>query len=165
MTLWLLLRAFAAGCTAMTGVEAVSNGVSAFKDPTVKYAHRTLAAICVVLGLLLLGIAYLARTYGVIAMDQTKDGYQSVLSQLVGAVWGRGWLYYVTIGSVLAVLCLSANTSFVGFPRLCRQVASDGYLPKAFALPGGGSSTRWACCSWPRAPAGCWCCSAASPTG
>jgi len=136
VTAWLLLRAFAAGCTAMTGVEAVSNGVGAFKEPTVKYAHRTLAAICIVLGLLLLGVAYLARSYGVTAMDQTSDGYQSVLSQLVGAVWGRNWLYYVTIGSVLAVLCLSANTSFVGFPRLCRLVASDGYLPKAFAVPG-----------------------------
>jgi hypothetical protein len=120
----------------MTGVEAVSNGVGAFKEPTVKHAHRTLAAICIVLGLLLLGIAYLARSYGVTAMDQTADDYQSVLSQLVGAVWGRDWLYYVTIGSVLAVLCLSANTSFVGFPRLCRLVASDGYLPKAFAVPG-----------------------------
>ncbi len=136
VTLWLVLRAFAAGCTAMTGVEAVSNGVGAFKEPTVKHAHRTLAAICLVLGILLLGIAYLARSYGVGAMDQTADDYQSVLSQLVGAVWGRGWLYYVTIGSVLAVLCLSANTSFVGFPRLCRLVASDGYLPKAFAIPG-----------------------------
>ena len=136
LTIWLVLRAFAAGCTAMTGVEAVSNGVSAFKDPAVKHAHRTLAIICGVLGLLLLGIAYLARSYGVTAMDQTADEYQSVVSQLVGAVWGRGWLYYVTIASVLAVLCLSANTSFVGFPRLCRLVASDGYLPKAFALPG-----------------------------
>ena len=136
VTLWLLLRAFAAGCTAMTGVEAVSNGVSAFKEPRTLHAHRTLTAIVVVLGLLLLGIAYVARVYGVMAMDQTKDGYQSVLSQLVAAVWGRGWFYYVTIGSVLAVLCLSANTSFVGFPRLCRQVASDSYLPKAFALPG-----------------------------
>ena len=136
VTLWLVLRAFAAGCTAMTGVEAVSNGVSAFKEPTVTYAHRTLAIIVAVLGLLLLGIAYLAHVYGVMAMDETKEGYQSVLSQLVGAVWGRGWLYYVTIGAVLAVLCLSANTSFVGFPRLCRQVASDGYLPRAFAIPG-----------------------------
>jgi amino acid transporter len=93
MTLWLLLRAFAAGCTAMTGVEAVSNGVSAFKDPTVTYAHRTLAAIVVVLGLLLFSIAYLARSYGVMAMDQTKEGYQSVLSQLAAAIWGHGWLY------------------------------------------------------------------------
>jgi len=136
VTVWLVLRAFAAGCTAMTGVEAVSNGVGAFKEPTVKYAHRTLAAICLVLGLLLLGIAYLARSYGVTAMDQTHEGYQSVVSQLVAAVWGRDWLYYVTIGSVLAVLCLSANTSFVGFPRLCRLVASDGYLPKAFEVAG-----------------------------
>jgi amino acid transporter len=135
-TLWLMLRAFAAGCTAMTGVEAVSNGVSAFKEPRTRHAHRTLTAIVVVLGLLLLGIAYVARAYGVMAMDETKPGYQSVLSQLVAAVHGRGWLYYVTIGSVLAVLCLSANTSFVGFPRLCRQVAHDGFLPKAFVVPG-----------------------------
>ena len=133
---WLVLRAFASGCTAMTGVEAVSNGVSAFRDPAVRYAHRTLAVIVVVLALLLAGIAVVARAYGVAAMDETQDGYQSVLSQLVGAVWGRGWFYYVTIGSVLAVLCLSANTSFVGFPRLCRQVAHDGYLPHAFAIPG-----------------------------
>ncbi len=136
ITLWLLLRAFAAGCTAMTGVEAVSNGVSAFRDPTVKYAHRTLAAIVGVLGLLLAGIAYLAHGYGIMAMDENQPGYQSVISQLVAAVTGRGWLYYVTIASVLSVLSLSANTSFVGFPRLCRGVAADGYLPKAFAVSG-----------------------------
>jgi amino acid transporter len=136
LTAWLVLRAFAAGCTAMTGVEAVGNGVGAFKEPTVKYAHRTLAAICAVLGVLLLGIAYLAQAYGILPMDQNAEGYQSVASQLVGAVWGRDWVYFLTIGSLLAVLCLSANTSFVGFPRLCRLVASDGYLPKAFALPG-----------------------------
>ncbi len=136
VSIWLLLRAFAAGCTAMTGVEAVSNGVGAFKEPRTRHAHRTLTAIVVVLGLLLLSIAHLARVYGVMAMDQTKPGYQSVLSQLVAAVAGRGWFYYVTIGSVLAVLCLSANTSFVGFPRLCRQVAHDEFLPRAFAVPG-----------------------------
>ena len=69
-------------------------------------------------------------------MDQTARDYQSVISQLVAAVWGRGWVYYITIASVLAVLALSANTSFIGFPRLCRQVAGDSYLPKAFAIPG-----------------------------
>jgi amino acid transporter len=90
VTLWLVLRAFAAGCTAMTGVEAVSNGVGAFREPTVRYAHRTLAAICAVLALLLFGIAYLADRYHVLAMDQTAANYQSVLSQLIGAVWGRG---------------------------------------------------------------------------
>jgi amino acid transporter len=136
VTLWLLLRAFASGCTAMTGVEAVSNGVSAFREPKVRHAHGTLAAIVVILGLLLLGIAQIAQAYGIMAMDQTKEGYQSVLSQIVGAVYGRGWFYYVTIGSVLAVLCLSANTSFVDFPRLCHLVAEDGFLPRPFAVAG-----------------------------
>ena len=136
VSVWLLLRAFASGCTAMTGVEAVSNGVSAFRDPTVTYAHRTLTAIVVLLGLLLAGIAYLANAYHTMAMDQTQAGYQSLLSQLSAAVWGHGVLYFVAMGSVLAVLCLSANTSFAGFPRLCRQVARDEYLPRAFALPG-----------------------------
>ena len=131
-----LLRAFASGCTAMTGVEAVSNGVSAFREPTVRNAHGTLTVIVVVLGVLLLGIGQIAYAYGIGAMDQTKEGYQSVLSQVVGAVDGRGWLYYVTIGSVLAVLCLSANTSFVGFPRLCHLVAADGFLPRPFAVAG-----------------------------
>ena len=136
LTFWLLLRAFAAGCTAMTGVEAVSNGVSAFREPRTRAAHGTLAAIVGVLALLLGGVALLCQRYGVAAMDQTQPGYQSVLSQLTAAAVGRGWLYSVTIAAVLAVLCLSANTSFVGFPRLCRQVAQGGYLPTAFAVPG-----------------------------
>lgn len=131
--IWLLLRAFAAGCTAMTGVEAVSNGVNAFKEPVVKEAQRTLTAICLILGLLLAGIAAVAGGYGIGAMDQTQAGYQSVLSQLVGAIIGRGPVYYVAMASLLAVLCLSANTSFVGFPRVCNLVASDDYLPRAFA--------------------------------
>ncbi len=132
--LWLLLRAFAAGCTAMTGVEAVSNGVSTFREPVVKQAHRTLTVICVSLGLLLAGIAVVARSYGLAAMDQTQSGYQSVLSQLAGAVAGHGVIYYAAMASVLAVLCLSANTSFVAFPRLSRLVALDDYLPRAFAV-------------------------------
>ena len=134
--LWLFLRAFASGCTAMTGVEAVSNGVSAFREPVVKRAHNTLTVIVVTLGFLLIGIGYLARAYGIAAMDQTADGYQSVLSQLVGAVAGRGWFYDVAIGSLLCILCLSANTSFVDFPRLCRLVAKDGFLPRPFAVAG-----------------------------
>jgi amino acid transporter len=134
--LWLLLRSFASGCTAMTGVEAVSNGVSAFKEPRVKNAHRTLTAIVTILALLLGGIAYLAHAYNIAAMDQNDPGYQSVLSQLVAAVVGRGWFYYVTIASILAVLCLSANTSFVDFPRLCRLIAKDDFLPNYFAAIG-----------------------------
>jgi amino acid transporter len=136
VTWWLLLRAFASGCTAMTGVEAVSNGVDAFREPTVRYAHRTLLSIVLILGFLLAVIAYLAHAYHIGAMNQTQPNYQSVLSQLAGAIVGRGAIYFVAIGSLLAVLCLSANASFVGFPRLCRLVAQDAYLPRAFAIPG-----------------------------
>ncbi len=120
----------------MTGVEAVGNGVSAFRDPTVRHAHRTLTGIVLILGLLLAVISYLAPVYGVGAIDQTQPGYQSVLSQLAGAIVGRGVIYFIAIGSVLAVLCLSANTSFVDFPRVCRLVARDSYLPRSFAMPG-----------------------------
>jgi hypothetical protein len=90
----------------------------------------------VILGLLLIAIAHLATAYSIGAMDQTQAGYQSVLSQLCGAVVGRGVFYYVAIGSLLCVLALSANTSFVGFPRLCRTVAEDGFLPIPFAIAG-----------------------------
>ena len=130
---WLLVRAFAAGCTAMTGVEAVSNGVSAFREPVVREARRTLTVICAALALLLAGVALAAAHYQVGAMDQTRGDYQSVLSQLAGAAVGRGALYHVAMVSLLAVLCLSANTSFVGFPRMCQLVARDGYLPRPFA--------------------------------
>jgi len=135
-SLWILMRSFASGCTAMTGVEAVSNGVKYFKKPTVPNAQRTLTAIVAILGLLLGGIAYLARAYHIGAMDQEKPGYQSVLSQLVAAVAGRGVIYYVTIASVLAVLALSANTSFADFPRLCRIISEDGFLPRSFGTVG-----------------------------
>ena len=134
--LWLMLRAFASGCTAMTGVEAVSNCVDGFREPRVNNARWTLAIIVVILGILLGGIAYLATSYGIMAMDQMQPGYQSVLSQLVGAVAGRGTFYYVAIASALGILCLSANTSFVGFPRMCRLVAQDEFLPRPFATAG-----------------------------
>ena len=136
VSLLLLMHAFASGCTAMTGVEAVSNGMTAFKDPAVRHGRRTLAAICLIPGLLIGGIAFLSARYRIGAMDQEKDGYQSVLSQLAHAVVGDGICYYVAIGSLLCVLALSANTSFVDFPRLCRMVAEDGYLPRPFAMVG-----------------------------
>jgi amino acid transporter len=134
--LWILMRAFASGCTAMTGVEAVSNGVSAFREPTVPHARRTLTAIIAILAVMLAGIAYLCRAYGIAATEPGRAGYQSIISQLVAAVIGRGVFYYVTIGSVLGVLALSANTGFADFPRLCRVIAQDGYLPGGFAHRG-----------------------------
>jgi amino acid transporter len=133
---WIVLRAFASGCTAMTGVEAVSNGVSAFREPAVRNARRTLSAIIGILVVLLAGIAYLAQTYHIGATEPGVEGYQSVLSQLVAAVVGTGPFYYVCIGSILAVLALSANTGFADFPRLCRLIAQDGFLPRVFASRG-----------------------------
>jgi amino acid transporter len=135
-SVWVLLQAFANGCTAMTGVEAVSNGVRAFREPTVRNAQRTLTVIIGLLIVLLAGIAYLVRAYGIAATDPGKSGYQSVLSMLVAAVAGRGWFYYVTIGSILVILSLSANTAFADFPRLCRAVAQNNFLPHSFGFRG-----------------------------
>lgn len=133
---WLLLQSFSSGCTAMTGVEAVSNGVRAFREPKVQTAQRTLTAIIALLVLMLGGIAYLVRAYHIAATDPGLTGYQSVLSMIVAAVAGRGPFYFITIGSVLVVLCLSANTAFADFPRLCRAIALNGYLPDGFRLRG-----------------------------
>jgi amino acid transporter len=133
LSTWLLLQSFSNGCTAMTGVEAVSNGVRAFREPVVKTAQRTLAVIITILAVLLAGIAYLVRAYRIGATDPGAPGYESVLSQLVGAVAGRNAFYYVTMASILLVLALSANTAFADFPRVCRALAQDGYLPHLFA--------------------------------
>ena len=135
-SIWMLLQVFSNGCTAMTGVEAVSNGVRAFREPTVKNAQRTLTVIIGLLIVMLAGIAYLVRAYGIAATDPGAPGYQSVLSMLVAAVAGRGWFYYLTIGTVLVVLSLSANTAFADFPRLCKAVAQNSYLPHSFAYRG-----------------------------
>jgi amino acid transporter len=133
---WMLLKAFASGCAAMTGVEAVSNGVMAFGEPRVKRAQRTLTIIIGILMVLLFGIAYLAKTYQVMPMDPDAKGYQSLLSLLVTVVFGRGWFYYLTMGSVLLALALSANTAFADFPRLTRAIAMHDYLPHVFILRG-----------------------------
>jgi amino acid transporter len=136
VSMWLLLQVFSNGCTAMTGVEAVSNGVRAFREPTVRNSQRTLTVIIGLLAVLLAGIAYLVRAYGIQATDPIKPGYQSVISMLVAAVAGRGLFYYFTIGSVLVILSLSANTAFADFPRLCKAVAHDGFLPHSFGYRG-----------------------------
>ncbi len=136
VTLWLLLKVFASGCTALTGVEAVSNGVKAFREPAVKNAQRTLTVIIFLLAVLLAGISYLVKVYGIAATDPGKPGYQSLLSMLIAAVFGKGVFYYLTIASILFVLSLSANTAFADFPRLCRSISQNNYLPHAFGYRG-----------------------------
>lgn len=136
LSVWLLMRAFASGCTAMTGVEAVSNGVPIFRAPSAVGARHTLTLIVSILAVLLVGVAFLSRAYGITATPPGTAEYESVLSQMIAAVVGRGPFYYVAIASVVAVLCLSANTSFASFPRLCRVMAEDRFLPEAFVHRG-----------------------------
>ncbi len=132
---WLILQVFSSGCAAMTGVEAVSNGVKAFREPTSENAQKTLTIIIIILMILLAGIAWLANVYHIGATDPVKN-YESVLSMLLRAVAGKGVFYYVSIGSILLVLALSANTAFADFPRLCRIIARDNFLPHSFASTG-----------------------------
>ena len=133
---WLLMKAFASGCTALTGIEAVSNGVPVFREPVVERARRSLSIIVIILIAMLAGIAFLVSAFHITATPPGQEGYQSVLSQLTKAVAGEGVFYYITMAAVLIILCFSANTSFADFPRVCRAVAADGYLPVSFANRG-----------------------------
>jgi MFS family permease len=92
--------------------------------------------IIFLLAVLLAGISYLVKVYGIAATDPGQPGYQSLLSMLSAAVFGKGFLYYLTIASILLVLSLSANTAFADFPRLCRAIAQNNYLPHAFGYRG-----------------------------
>ena len=133
---WLIMKAFSSGCAAMTGVEAVSNGVMAFGEPRAKKAQYTLSIIIAILIVLLYGTSWLAKHYGIMAMEPSDPNYQSMLSLLVKAVFGRGWFYLLTMGSVFLALALSANTAFADFPRLTRAIAMHDYLPHVFILRG-----------------------------
>ena len=133
---WLILKTFSNGCAAMTGVEAVSNGTTAFKEPRAKNANATLTAIIAMLIVLLFGLSYVAKAYGVTAMAPDAANYQTVLSLEVAAVFGRHLFYYITMTGVLAALSFSANTAFTGFPHLARAIAGQDYLPHVFLLKG-----------------------------
>jgi amino acid transporter len=134
--LWMLMKAFSSGCAAMTGVEAVSNGVMAFREPRSRNAQYALSIIIGILIVLLYGTSWLTKHYQIMAMDPDASGYQSLLSLLVTAVFGRGWFYFLTMGSVLLALALSANTAFADFPRLTRAIALHDYLPHVFIIRG-----------------------------
>jgi amino acid transporter len=136
VSLWLLLKVFASGCAALTGIEAVSNGVTAFREPRCQHAKKTLTVIISILIVLLAGIAVLCHIYGIGAVDADSPHYQSVISELTAAVMGRGIFYYVTIAGILIALSLSANTAFADFPRLTRAIALDKYLPGVFIIRG-----------------------------
>jgi len=136
VSLWLILKVFSSGCTALTGVEAVSNGVTAFREPRSENAKKTLTVIIGILVVLLAGIAVLCRVYHIGAVDPASPHYQSVISELAAAVMGRGVFYYLTIAGVLTALSLSANTAFADFPRLTRAIANNKFLPGVFIIRG-----------------------------
>ena len=128
---YLLMRAFGEGCAAMTGVEAISNGVMAFKQPAQKNAATTLGWMVTILGAFFVGTSLLARYYMV--MPTMTD---TILSQLANHIFGRGALYYVFQYSTFAILVLAANTAFADFPRLSGVLAMDGYMPRQLAARG-----------------------------
>ena len=131
--LFLILRAFSQGAVALTGVEAISDGVPAFKPPEWKNARTTLTWAAIVFGILFLGIAYLVTTLG-IQPDPFEE--QTVLSLLVRHLAGEGWVLIVAQVATALILVLAANTSFADFPRLSSFLARDGYLPRQFAFRG-----------------------------
>lgn len=129
--LLLLMRAFADGCSAITGVEAVSNGVPAFKRPEARHARTTLAIMGALVGLMFLGTSYLAGLTGAVPSE-----HETVISQIGRAVFGTGIAYYILQFSTAGILILAANTSFADFPRLASLLARDGYMPSRFAFRG-----------------------------
>ena len=133
--IFLLLRAFASGCTALTGVEAISNGVQAFRDPAPRNARITMVWMASLLGILFLGVSYLATHAGVLPPN-AQGHEETVLSQVGRSVFGTGPLYLILQFATCGILILSANTSFADFPRLCSLMARDNLLPHQLANVG-----------------------------
>jgi amino acid transporter len=125
VTLYLVLHTFSAGCTALTGIEAISNGVPAFQPPEARNAGRTLIIMAVLMSILFVGSIGLTQYLGVIAAPQ-----ETILSALARSLLGNGVAYYVIQASTMLILAVAANTSFAGFPRLAAILAKDGFLPR-----------------------------------
>jgi len=128
---FLVLRAFASGCTAMTGMEAISNGVPAFKEPEAHNAAVTSRWMAGILAVLFLGLTLLAQAYRVVPVE-----HETVVSMLGRALFGRGAFYYLIQAATALILILAANTSFAGFPRLASLLSQDRYAPRQFAKRG-----------------------------
>jgi amino acid transporter len=129
--LFLILKAFSSGCSALTGVEAISNGVPAFQPPESKNARTTLTAMAIILGFLFLGVTFVASRYGFVANE-----HETIVSQLGKAVFGKNAVYYVYQAATALILCLAANTSYADFPRLSAILANDRFMPRQFNFRG-----------------------------
>ncbi len=120
----LLLRAFSSGCTALTGVEVISNGVSAFRAPEPKNAALTMVGMAAILGTMFMGLSTMAYHLGIVPKED-----ETIVSQIARATFGDGPLYYLVQGATMLILVLAANSAFNGFPRLASLLARDGYMP------------------------------------
>jgi amino acid transporter len=132
ITLFLILKAFASGTTALTGVEAISNGITAFKEPRSSNAGKTLILMSVILGVMMMGITFLANHIGA-----TPSETETIISQLARTALGdRGIIYLIVIAATTVILVMAANTAFADFPRLGALVGKDGFLPRQLAWRG-----------------------------
>jgi amino acid transporter len=133
--LLLILRAFASGSVALTGTEAIANGVPAFKPPEPVNAAKTLTAVAILLAILFIGITFVADAYGIVPIDEPVS--QTVISQVAATVYGDGSLgYYLFQTFTALILFLAANTSYNAFPRLAAILAHDGFMPRQFSFKG-----------------------------
>ena len=139
ITLFLILRAFSSGSTALTGIEAISNGITAFKEPKSRNAAVTLVAMSTILVTLFLGITFLSRHIGAIPSHE-----ETVISQMARTIFGEGSILYIlVIAGTALILLMAANTSYAGFPRLAALQAADGYLPRQLTYRGGRLVFSW----------------------
>ena len=131
LTLMLLLRAFSSGCTALTGVEVISNGVSAFRKPEPRNASITMAGMALILGTMFIGISVMAHHLHIVPCTD-----ETVVSQIARSTFGTGFMYYLIQFSTMLILFLAANSAYNGFPRLASLLAKDSYMPHQMALMG-----------------------------
>jgi amino acid transporter len=134
----LLLRAFASGCTALTGIEAISDGIMAFKKPRSQNAARTLVAMSTILITIFLSFTLLANQ-----IQAVPTHHETIISQIARAVYGNSILYYLMLAGTTLILLMAANTSYADFPRLAALVAADGYLPRQLTFKGGRLVFSW----------------------
>lgn len=135
VSLFVLMRAFASGCAALTGIEAISDGIPAFKKPEARNAATTLLFLACILTTMFLGMSYLATRLEIPAIPEGAQGYETVISQIGRRVFtgGLGWYYYVLMAAATAILIIGANTAYQDFPRLASLLARDSFLPRQLA--------------------------------
>lgn len=138
LSIFLILRAFSSGCTALTGVEAISNGITAFKEPRSKNASQTLIIMGLILGFLFLGITYLS-----VHIQALPSESETIISQLARSIYGNGLMYNLMMAGTTVILIMAANTSYADFPRLCALHAGDGFLPRQLTYKSGRLVFSW----------------------